>query len=134
LTGQGLHIVAPRSVFDLGPQARVELIGSVYDPANPKVIIVSPRPDGQQGLQHGAFIFVALKITPQQMTRLRRAPGNLGSLARELTSRGVTLLDDLAARIAVWSAEGGNSEARLASCWKSRSSDRTAQAPARPIT
>jgi hypothetical protein len=59
--GQGLHIVAPRSVFDLGPQARAELIGSAYDPANPKVIIVSPRQEGQQGSQRGAFIFVALR-------------------------------------------------------------------------
>jgi hypothetical protein len=113
--GQGLHIVAPRNVFDLGPQARAELIGSAYDPANPKVIIVSPRQEGQQGSQRGAFIFVALKIVPQQMTRIGRDRGNLGSLARELSSRGISLLDDLAARVLVWSAGGGNSEARLGS-------------------
>ena len=67
------------------------------------------------GVAQGAFLFVALQIAPQAMSRMRRAPCDLASLIRELVARGVDLADELTARITAWSAEGGDSRRRFGS-------------------
>ena len=67
--------MAPRNAFELDPQTRTELIGSTHDVANPTVITLRvPQPHGRQGPRHGAFLFVAFRIAPQAMSRMRRAP------------------------------------------------------------
>ena len=113
---QGINVVIPRSVFELPAEARAELIGTSHDTGNLTVIKVrGPMSSEQRGPRHGAFLFIAFRIAPQAMSRMRRAPSDLASLMRELGGRGVNLADELAARITAWSAEGGDSEARFAS-------------------
>jgi len=107
---QGIHIVVPRNVFELDPQTRAELIGSTHDVANPTVITLrAPQPHER----HGAFLFVAFRIAPQAMSRMRRAPKDLASLMRELAARGINLKEELASCVSAWSAEGGDSESRF---------------------
>ena len=113
---QGIHVVMPRNVFDLDPNARTELIGTSHNLLNPTVITLrAPQPQEQQGPRHGAFLFFALRIAPQVMSRMRHAPPDLGSLIRELSSRGIELANELIARMTAWIAEGGNTEARFGS-------------------
>lgn len=113
---QGIHVVMPRNVFELDPKVRTELIGTSYDLPNPIVITLrAPQPQEQHGPRHGAFLFFALRIAPQAMSRMRHAPRDLASLIRELSGRGIDLADELMARITAWIAEGGDTEARLGS-------------------
>lgn len=113
---QGIHVVVPRNVFDLDPTVRTELIGTAHDLLNPTVIALRPaRPEEQHGPRHGAFLFFALRIAPQAMSRMRRAPRDLASLIRELSGRGIDLADELSSRITAWITEGGNTEARFGS-------------------
>ena len=112
---QGVHIVMPRNVFALAPGERAELIGTRHDTGNLAVITVRPPQPGEEKSAQGAFLFVALQIAPQAMSRMRRAPADLASLMRELATRGINLADDLAARITSWSAEGGDSQKRFGS-------------------
>ena len=113
---QGIHVVMPRNVFELDPQARTELIGTAHDLHNPTIITLRPpQPHEQHGPRHGAFLFVAFRIVPQAMGRMRHAPRDLAALIRELSGRGIELANELIARIAAWSVEGGDSEARFGS-------------------
>ena len=112
---QGINIVIPRNVFELAPEARAELIGTRHDTGSLNVITVRrPRP-GEQGSRQGAFLFIALRIEPQAMSRMRHAPSDLAALIRDLAGRGVDLAEELAARITAWSAEPSESEARFGS-------------------
>ena len=113
---QGIHVVMPRNVFELDPQARTELIGTSHDLLNPTIITLrAPQPQEQHGPRHGAFLFIALRIAPQAMSRMRHAPRDLASLIRELFGRGIDLADELITRITAWMAEGGDTEARFGS-------------------
>jgi len=113
---QGIHVVMPRNVFELDPKVRTELIGTSYDLPNPIVITLrAPQPQEQHRPRHGAFLFFALRIAPQAMSRMRHAPRDLASLIRELSGRGIDLADELMARITAWIAEGGDTEARFGS-------------------
>jgi hypothetical protein len=114
--GQGPNIVIPRNVFELPPQTRAELIGTRYDTPELKVVTVRAPVRGElTGSRHGAFLFVAFRLAPQSMRRMRCGPSNLASLIRELAERGVNLDDELAALVTACGAEAGDSEARFAS-------------------
>jgi Prokaryotic E2 family A/ThiF family/Prokaryotic homologs of the JAB domain len=113
---QGIHVVMPRNVFELDAQTKTELIGTSHDLRNPTIITLrAPQPHEQNGPRHGAFLFVAFRIAPQAMSRMRRAPRDLASLIRELSGRGIDLAGELIARITAWSAEGGDHQARFGS-------------------
>jgi Prokaryotic E2 family A/ThiF family/Prokaryotic homologs of the JAB domain len=103
---EGYHLIIPRNAFD-GEGGKRELVGFAHDITNPVVVTLrEPQPYELQRLQAGTFIVVALTLEPRAMSRMRRAPANLGSLLHELTARGVNLAETLAARIAAWSAAG----------------------------
>jgi hypothetical protein len=76
--GQGVDIVFPRDVFELGADDKLEFIGSTHDQSNPAVITVrAPRPNEKPGTRQGGFVFVVCRIAPKEMTRIRRAPSTL---------------------------------------------------------
>lgn len=112
---QGAHIVIPRNVFELDAGSRAELIGTSHAQGGPVIIVRPPQPGELNGSLQGAFVFVAFRVPPQAMRRMRCAPHELATLMRELGERGVDLAGELAMRISAWTAEGGNSQARLGS-------------------
>lgn len=102
---EGHHVVIPRNAFD-GEGGRRELVGYAHDVKNPVVITLrEPKPEELKRLKAGTFIVIAIAVEPRAMSRMRRAPANLGSLIRELAARGVNLADILSARIKAWGAE-----------------------------
>ncbi|MBR0994522.1 ThiF family adenylyltransferase [Bradyrhizobium japonicum] len=110
---EGYHLIIPRNTFDGGTR---ELIAFAHDPQNPVVVSLrEPQPGELQRLQAGTFMVIALTLEPRAMSRMRRAPANLGSLLHELNARGVDLAEVLTARIAAWSAAGSqtNFETRI---------------------
>jgi Prokaryotic E2 family A/ThiF family/Prokaryotic homologs of the JAB domain len=112
---QGVHIVIPRNVFELGSGLRAELIGTSHAQGGPVIVVRPPHPGELSGSLQGAFVFVVFRIAAQAMRRMRCAPNDLATLVRELSERGVDLAGELATRISGWSVEGGNNQARLGS-------------------
>jgi hypothetical protein len=108
--------VFPRDVFELGADDKLEFIGSTHDQSNPAVITVrAPRPNEKPGTRQGGFVFVVCRIAPKEMTRIRRAPSTLTSLARELGTRGINLIAEVSSRITAWSAQEGDRDNRFRS-------------------
>ena len=100
--GEGVDIIFPRDIFERADADSFEFVGFAHDPSNPVVIRIA-KPGHQGSDQRTAeFVFVVYTLEPKQMSRIRRAPANLGSLAHELKSRGVELVEDLKKRIDRW--------------------------------
>jgi integrative and conjugative element protein (TIGR02256 family) len=69
----------------------------------------------KQDAREARILPLAYRVQPERMTRMRKAPRALGSLARFLDERGVDLLADLRARIRGWSGTDAESGLRLGS-------------------
>jgi len=105
---EGYHLIIPRNAFDGDGHIR-ELIAVTPDIQNPVVVTLrEPRQNELQQLQAGTFMVIALALEPRAMSRMRRAPANLGSLLHELSARGVNLAKVLTARITALSAAGSH--------------------------
>lgn len=106
---EGYHLIIPRNAFDAEGRTK-EFIAVTPDIQNPVVVTLrEPQPNELQQMQTGTFMVIALALQPRTMTRMRRAPSNLGSLFKELSARGVHLAEVLATRITALSAAGSRS-------------------------
>lgn len=111
--GEGIDIIFPRDVFEGTEADSFQFVGFAHDPANPVVIRVA-KPDPQRSVyQTAGFLFVVCILDPAQMSRIRRAPSNLGSLANELKSRGLDLFADLKSKITAWARSAGDKSERF---------------------
>jgi hypothetical protein len=77
----------------------VELLG-FFRPDNPELLLTSPAPEN--GKDQPAFVVLAFRAQPQTMNRLRHAPITLAALADEAQRCGISLLDELRARLRDW--------------------------------
>ena len=109
--GNAIDIIFPRSIFEGTSADSFEFVGFAHDPSNPVVIrVAKPEP---QHARPPAFVFVVYTLEPTQMSRIRRAPANLGSLARTLNERGLDLVSDLRSRITAWGRAPGDKTGRF---------------------
>ncbi|GJD33471.1 ThiF family adenylyltransferase [Methylobacterium aerolatum] len=106
-----LRVVVPSSV--LSRTDDVELVGFKTTDDDPNVIIVLPAGSMPKGASGARILPVAYTVPPERMTRLRRAPRDLGALARVLADRGVDIIHDLRERVMRWAGSEAKDHARL---------------------
>lgn len=100
--GQLFDIVVPASAFAATDGEELHLIGLRPDTDSPRVLIAYPSTAFEAPPQKGRIVLVAYSLPAATMTRLRKAPTNLHSLAVALKERGLDIIPDLAGRIRRW--------------------------------
>ena len=113
LSGSPLRFLIPRAVLD-DPPAH-DLIG-IHDENHRQTLRVMPIEKATASSEPVEPICViAYRVPPEEMTRMKFAPNNFGSLADILEVRGITLFADLSARLGEWLEEGESAAWRLCS-------------------
>jgi hypothetical protein len=111
--GQEFDIVLPATTFSATPSQGIELLGFVPSGDDPRVLIAVPTSSfrGKRPAT-GGIVFVSHSLPAASMSRLRKAPTNLLSLAQALSSRGVDIIRDLIDRMRSWATDEGDREFR----------------------
>lgn len=112
--GQTFDIVLPTAAIAASTDQDIELVGMVPSSDDPRVLIAVPHSTFQiNGRTKGAIVFVSYKLPALEMSRLRKAPTNLLSLAGAMEQRGLNIIPDLTLRMQRWAVNDLNREFRL---------------------
>lgn len=104
--------IVPRA--SLSDQGSTELVFMAKQPNTTTFVSMPLEVWGRQPAASAIlFMTLALRVKPERMARLRRAPTNVLSLVNILQERGIDLVDDLRARIKGWEVTKKEFERRL---------------------
>lgn len=106
-----LRVVVPASVLDR-PEG-VELGGFCPVADDPDLITIIPASEIPKGATAARLLLMGYSVPPERMTRMRKAPRDLGGLVRILSERGVDVVSDLRGRVRQWAGSEAKDRPRL---------------------
>jgi integrative and conjugative element protein (TIGR02256 family) len=100
LIGSPLNFLISRETLENASDS--ELVG-VHNTAHRQTLRIMPIQRFEGNFENvDPVCAFAYQVAPERMTRMKFAPGNLGSLADVLDERGIDLIADLRARLSSW--------------------------------
>lgn len=106
-----LRVVVPGSVL-VSPEG-VELGGFCPVADDPDLITIIPAGEIPTGATAARLLLMGYSVPQERMTRMRKAPRDLGGLIRILSERGVDIVSDLRGRVCEWAGSAAKDRPRL---------------------